>query len=55
MGVRPPTIVYMKTARLTALLLTALILPGGILLLAPTAYRAVCRLRKTRVRSCSPA
>ena len=36
----------MNTARMTALLLTALILPGGLLLLAPTAYRALRHLRK---------
>ena len=36
----------MKNARLTALLLTALILPGGFLLLAPAAYRALRCLRK---------
>ena len=41
-----PKIANMKTARMTALLLTALILPGGILLLAPTAYRALRHLRK---------
>ena len=36
----------MKTARTTVLLLTALILPGGLLLLAPAAYRALRLLRK---------
>ena len=36
----------MKTARVTVLLLTALILPGGLLLLAPFAYRALRHLRK---------
>lgn len=45
----------MKTARTTALLLTALLLPGGFLLLAPAAYRALRRLRKPGVRSCIPA